>query len=158
MATRKKPKKPKPTRYVVRKVDPIAYAEEIARMMATGFNNGAGDRPTTFIGMAWWVAFAVVDGVEQPVGCASMCHSMYEEGSFYLARAFVEADHRGQGLQRKLIQARVARAKELKGTHVSSDTYDNPPSTNNLIACGFRAYRPASQWRGEGTMYWRLKL
>lgn len=158
MARRKSKEVAKRVRYVIRKVDPIVYADEIARMMLLGFNNSAGKRPTTFIGMSWWIAFVVADGVEQPVGCASMCHSAIEEGSFYLARAFVGADHRGQGLQRKLIQARVGRAKELKGSHVTSDTYDNPPSTNNLIACGFRAYRPGSAWRGEGTMYWRLKL
>lgn len=158
MANRKAKRVAKRPRYIIRKVDPIAYAEDIAHMMAMGFNSEAGTRPTTFIGMSWWMAFHLVDGREDPVGCASMCHSGLEEGAFYMARAYVDPDHRGQGLQKKLILARVARARELKGTHVSSDTYDNPPSTNNLIACGFRAYRPSSVWRGEGTKYWRLKL
>lgn len=163
MATRRAAKKKrvaklKRRRYVIRKVDPIAYGDDIAQMMASGFQNEAGTRPTTFIGMSWWIAFEMVDGAELIAGCASMCHSAIEEGSFYLARAYVLPDHRGEGLQRKLIKARVDRAIELKGTHVTSDTYDNPPSTNNLIASGFRCYRPVSPWRGEGTNYWKLVL
>lgn len=149
---------PKKPRYVIRKVDPIVHAEDITTMLREGFGEDAGGRSTAFIGMAWWVAFEVSSGVELPVGCASMCHSAIEEGTFYLARAFVASEHRGYGLQRKLIKARVARAKELKGTHASSDTYDNPQSTNNLIACGFRCYRPVSPWRSGGTSYWRVAL
>jgi GNAT superfamily N-acetyltransferase len=152
---RKAKKKPaKRPRYHIRKVDPIAYAETIAAMLGAHFGSDAGTRPTAFIGMSWWIAFVE----EVPVGLAGMCHSAIEEGSFYLSRSCVETDHRGHGLQRKLIMARVARAKELKGVACTSDTYENPPSTNNLIACGFRAYRPSSPWRGEGTSYWRLPL
>lgn len=150
--------KPKKPRYVVRKVDPIAHAEDIAGILAANFGSDAGIRPTTFIGMSWWIAFAVVDGLEEPVAVAGMCHSALEEGTFYLNRSCVMAPHRGNGLQKKLIMARVARAKELKGTYATSDSFENPPSANNLINCGFRAYWPASKWRIEGSMYWRLKL
>lgn len=149
---------PKKTRYVIRKVDPIAYADTIAGMLASHFSNDSGTRPTAFIGMSWWIAFSLVDGMEEPVGVAGMCHSALEEGTFYLSRSCVEPGHRGNGLQRKLIKARVERAKEMKGTACTSDTYENPPSTNNLIASGFRAYMPSSKWRGEGTSYWRLTL
>jgi GNAT superfamily N-acetyltransferase len=154
-AKRKAPPKP---RYVVRKLDPIEFAPDIERIIGGHFSAGSGERPTAFIGMAWWGAFNVTGGIDEIVGVASMCHSAVEEGSFYLARCAVTADHRGHGLQRMLIKARVARAVELKGTHCSSDTYENPASTNNLIACGFRAYKPVQVWRGEGTMYWRLLL
>lgn len=158
MASRKAKKAQKKPRYVVRRVDPIMHAETIAHMLATHFSGDAGTRPTTFIGMTWWIAFEVVDGLEIAAGCAGMCHSAIEEGTFYLGRCCVEPPHRGHGLQRKLILARVARARELKGVACTSDTNDNPPSTNNLIAVGFRAYRPGYQWRGEGTVYWRLPL
>lgn len=157
MRSRKAKRKSKP-RYVIRKVDPIAYADTIAIMLAHHFNNDAGTRPTTFIGMSWWIAFEVSGGAEAPVGVAGMCHSAIEEGTFYLGRCCVDIEHRGHGLQRKLIMARVARARELGGSAATSDTYCNPPSTNNLIACGFRAYKPESEWRGEGTSYWRLVL
>lgn len=158
MATRKKPSKPKRVRYVVRKVDPIAHADDIASILAANFGSDAGIRPTTFIGMSWWIAFAVKDGLEEPVAVAGMCHSALEEGTFYLNRSCVMAEHRGNGLQKKLIMARVARAKELKGTYATSDSFENPPSANNLINCGFRAYNPQARWRIEGSMYWRLKL
>lgn len=157
VANRKAKTKPKKPRYVIRKVDPVAYAEEIAGMLRLAFSPEAMS-PTAFMGVSWWVAFAVKDGMEEAVGCAGMCHSAVEEGTFYLNRSYVSPEHRGNGLQKKMIVARVARARELKGTACTSDTYDNPHSSNSLIECGFRAYSPQARWRIEGSMYWRLAL
>jgi GNAT superfamily N-acetyltransferase len=156
VATRRKIKHRAPT-YIVKKLEGVIHADTIAALFAGDGWGDAGTRATTFIGVTWWGAFE--KGHEEDlVGVAGMCHSAIEEGTFYLNRSYVVPEHRGRGLQKKLIMARVARARELGGTAVTSDTYNNPPSTNNLIACGFRAYAPKDPWRGDGTVYWRLVL
>lgn len=157
MAPRKKPT-PKKRRYVVKQVNAVEYAETIAQLLSYGFDQ-ASQGPTAFIGTSWWIAFEVLEGgILEPVGCGGMLHSAIEENTFYLNRSYVDKEHRGHGLQRSLIKARVARARELGGVYATSDTYDNPHSANNLIACGFRAYNPESRWRAPATMYWRLAL
>jgi len=77
-----------------------------------------------------------------------------------LTRSGVLNSHRGHGLQRDLIAARIAKAQTLKFTELRSTTYDNPHSSNNLIASGFRMFRPeaGTSWGCEGTNYWRLNL
>lgn len=158
MSRRKAPRTPTPKyRYSIRQLNAVEYATEIMVMLAPIFSPES-NAPTAFIGVSWWGAFATDANGELLVGVGGMCHSAIEEDTFYLNRSAVLKDHRGHGLQRKLIQARVQRAKEMKGLAVTSDTYDNPHSANNLISCGFRAYQPAQPWRAEGSMYWRLKL
>lgn len=157
MASRKNRKLPKKKlRYVIKRVDPVQYAEEIAKLLHDGFGEDAGARPTTFIGTAFWLALVV--GTEEIAGIGGMLHSTIEEGTVYLNRSYVLPEHRGHGLQKKLILARCARGRELKAVFATSDTYQNPPSVNNLISCGFRAYTPANLWRGSDPMYWRLAL
>lgn len=159
MAIRKrnrKASKPKAIRYTIVKLNGVQYASEIAMLLQEGFPlNDDGTRATAFIGTTWWGCFA--DG--QLIGVAGMLHSAIEDNTFYLNRSYIQPDHRGHGLQRKLIKARVDRAKELKGSWATSDTFNSPYSSNNLIACGFRAYEPQDAWRGNtGTMYWRVRL
>lgn len=154
MSLRKKPKAKRP-QYRIEKLNGVTYANEIAAMLSE-FSGDAGSRATTFIGVTWWGAFEKSSG--QLVGVAGMLQSAIEDDTFYLNRSRVSPEHRGYGLQRRLIKARVDRARELGGEYATSDTYMNPPSTNNLIACGFKAYQPKDPWRGEGTVYWRLKL
>lgn len=55
----------------------------------------------------------------------------------------VDPKYRGQGIHKKLIKARLKKAKELKLKSVSTYTMSyNYKSANNLIACGFRIYIP----------------
>lgn len=157
MTTRKrKPVKVKPVRYTIVKLAGVAHAVEIGMLLAEGFPmNDDGTRATAFIGTTWWGCFA--DG--QLIGIAGMLPSAIEDDTFYLNRSYIQPEHRGHGLQKKLIKARVDRAREMGGKFVTSDTCDSPYSSNNLIACGFRAYAPKDPWRGAtGTMYWRVKL
>ena len=130
----------------------MKYASQIAALVGEAFE----DSPTAYIGTMWWLAFHKETG--EVVGFAGMLRSTIEEGTFYLNRAGVVEGHRGHGLQRKLIQARVNMARELGGVACTSDTWDNPHSANNLIAEGFKAYRPKRRWRAEGSMYWKKVL
>lgn len=149
----------RPPRYIIRHVAGPDYAEVIGKLLAESFGT-AELGPTAFIGTSWWLAFHVQpSGEEIAVGVAGMLKSCIEADTYYLNRSCIQADHRGRGLQHKLILSRIAEARRLKGKFCTADTWDNPHSANNLIACGFRAYRPeATAWRCEGAMYWRLSL
>ena len=81
-------------------------------------------------------------------------------------RAGVRPDARGQGLQRRLIRARVAYAKREGFPEVWTYTSNyNVASSNNLIREGFTLWAPGS-WGGSSTpmrpsggyawLYWRL--
>jgi GNAT superfamily N-acetyltransferase len=66
--------------------------------------------------------------------------------------------HRGHGAQKRLIRARIRQARALGWTWLITDTYQNPVSSNNLIATNFTLFEPTKPWGAEGTLYWRLKL
>lgn len=142
--------------YTVKLLQPAArYANALPKLLKEFFDDI--DRPSVYLGVEWWGAFHR-DEPEELVGFAGMLASSVEPGSMYLNRSGVLKMHRGAGLQRLLIRARLKRAKDLGADSCTSDTYDNPFSANNLIAEGFRAYRPVTPWRTEGTVYWRKHL
>lgn len=103
-----------------------------------------GDEPADLEDRAWWVAW---DGAEA-VGYAG-AKLREVENSVYLCRAGVLWKARGQGLQLKLIRARVAWARRIKAA--CAFTYvdrENPASGNNLIRAGFLMYEPTEDWAG----------
>lgn len=102
----------------------------------------------------WWVAF---DG-GLPVGFAALYPSARWRETGYLARAGVLRSHRGRGLQKRLIRVRERKARALNWRYLITDTYENPPSNNSLIACGYRTYTPSVRWGAEGVVYWRKRI
>lgn len=103
----------------------------------------------------WWIVW---DGAE-PVGFAGSRHAYTEPETTYLSRCGVLASHRGLGLQRRLLKARLKAAEADGHVAVITTTYCNPPSGNNLIRAGFRMYTPVEPWSSsEGTCYWRKDL
>jgi N-acetylglutamate synthase-like GNAT family acetyltransferase len=79
----------------------------------------------------------------------------------FLSRAAVLPSHRGNGLQRSLISARVehSRALDVRGCYTYTHV-QNYKSTNNLIEEGFRCYDKCRPWEelddAEPFIYWRL--
>lgn len=101
----------------------------------------------------WWIAYDPM-----PVAFAGLQASVRTEGAGYLCRAGVLAHARGRGLQRRLIKVRVREAQAKGWVQLFSDTDPvNAHSMNNLIECGFRAFRPSAMWssRGAEWCYWR---
>lgn len=79
-----------------------------------------------------------------------------ETGAYFLSRACVDPAYRGQGIQKRLIRARVRRARKLGCPRVVTYTHPgNVASINSLIACGFRA---AAQWHGDAWSHWSKQL
>lgn len=103
----------------------------------------------------WWVAR---DRDGNIVAYAGLKQSEHYEKTGYLCRAGVVPEHRGQGLQLKLIQVRVNHARAQGWHWLVTDTYDNPVCGNNLICMQFRMYRPLKPWGTEHSNYWTRTL
>jgi GNAT superfamily N-acetyltransferase len=98
----------------------------------------------------WWGAW---DGPEL-VGYAGA--RLLGNGVYFLSRAGVVESHRGHGLQKRLIRCRVRRARALLAPRaVTYTATHNAPSSNSLIACGFRVYEPEETYAGDDVIYWR---
>ena len=98
----------------------------------------------------WWVAW---DG-KTPVAFAGAW--MYApHGWCFLERCGVLPSHRGHGLQKRLIKARMKWAHKWEA--IGANTYTIPgnhKSANSLIACGFRMYEPERKYGGDDSLYW----
>lgn len=100
----------------------------------------------------WWIAY---DG-ELPVGYAGVVQSVRWVDAGYLCRAGVIRSHRGNGLQKRLIRVREKRARMLGWNWLITDTAAwNVASSNSLIRCGYRLFKPSHPWGVEGALYWR---
>lgn len=112
------------------------------------------DKPApTHVGW-WWIVY---DG-PLPVGFCGLYQSVKWRDAGYLCRSGVMPEYRGRGLQKRLIRLRERKAREAGMTWLVTDTYENPPSSNSLIACGYKTYQPETPWGADGVTYWRKSL
>lgn len=106
----------------------------------------------------WWMAF--LD--KEPVGFAGITPSTIGPGVGYLKRVGVLPEHRGHGLQKRLLRVRERKARQVGWHTLITDTTDNVPSANNLIDAGYRLFVPeavqAHKWAFEFSLYWRKSL
>jgi len=102
----------------------------------------------------WWLAFLR----DEPAGFAGLKISQRTPGTGYLHRAGVLRQHRGNGLQRRFIRVREAKARALGMDRIVTDTTDNIPSANSLIACHYRLYMPEGPWGFSDTLYWERTI
>jgi len=103
----------------------------------------------------WYVAYTQ-DG--EAAGFAGIVPSARWSDTMYLCRAGVVLAHRGRGLQKKFIKARVRKAKALGMNWVISDTHQNPASANSLIATGFKMFDPSQPWGFKTALYWKYRI
>lgn len=106
----------------------------------------------------WWIAYYG----KEVAGFAGLVPSTIGPGVGYLKRAGVLPEHRGRGLQRRLLKVRERRARELGWSQVITDTTDNVPSANNLIRSGYKLFEPerasAQPWAWKHSLYWMKEL
>jgi GNAT superfamily N-acetyltransferase len=105
----------------------------------------------------WWIAWHG----KQPVAYAGLrlCRDPQNLGFAFLCRVGVIPEHRGRGLQKRLIRVRENAARKLAVTELI--TYCVPwncPSINSLVSCGYKFYRPGTKWGGAGSVYLRKPL
>jgi len=114
-----------------------------------------GDTPYDTNYGYWWIVY---DALNLPCAFAGLVRSVRWTNVGYLCRAGVLLSHRGRGVQKRLIRARIRQARALGWDYLITDTYLNPASSNSLIACGFKLYEPLKPWGVKETLYWRLNL
>jgi GNAT superfamily N-acetyltransferase len=102
----------------------------------------------------WWLA--TLSG--EPVAFAGLIPSTRWANCGYFVRSGVLPEHRGNGLQRRLMRVREIKAKRLGWTHMISDCTDNLHSANNFIRSGYSLYEPSRPWGFARTLYWRKIL
>jgi GNAT superfamily N-acetyltransferase len=110
--------------------------------------------PTTTDRGHWWLAY---DG-DDPVAFAGLVRSYKYADAGYLVRSGVLENHRGHGLQHRLIRARELRARRNGWSRLVTDTTDNVPSANSLIRAGFKLFAPKTPWAFEHSLYWTKDL
>lgn len=114
------------------------------------------DEPVTFPGRSteWWVAEDLNGRI---VAFAAI---KIKKATGELIRAGVLPQHRGNGLQRRLIDARIESAAAHGLQSVTTYTVtDNPASANNLIAAGFRMIKRPPRFKSlPGTCFWNINL
>lgn len=125
-----------------------AHAVHLMSMCGADFEQGED--------MHLWLAW---EG-DQPVGFASV-EEFQEEGLTYsyFAGCGVIPHFRGQGIQKRLIRARLAWGTRRGHNKALSYTMHwNAKSINSLIKCGFKSYEPLEAYAGEELIYWFKSL
>lgn len=138
--------------FVVRMASPKSAAEHVPALDRLCFPY---DEPVEMqVEDHWWLVWEA----GEPVAFAGATYYAPDD-CVYLCRAGVTHEARGQGLQRRLIRARLnwAKAQGARGCYTYT-VVDNVWSANNLIAEGFVSFRPAVEWGGANVNYWKVKL
>ena len=102
----------------------------------------------------WWVVY----DDKEPVGFCGLTHVPSWDSAGYLNRGGMIHTHRGKGMQRRMINVRIKKARKVGWNWLVSATRENIPSSNNLIACGFKLYTPTFKWLDGHCLYWIRKI
>lgn len=102
----------------------------------------------------WWIAY----DKGEPIGFCGLTHVSSWDSAGYLNRGGVLRSHRGRGLQRRMINVRVQKARKVGWSFLISATSNNNISSNNLIKCGFKLYSPNQEWLDGYSLYWIRKI
>jgi predicted GNAT family acetyltransferase len=93
-----------------------------------------------------------------PAGFCAIKQSSQSEFGGYLSRAGVLSQFRGCGLQKRMIKQRLQYAKQQGWAWVTTDTCENVASSNSLITCGFKMFKPEFPWSFAHACYWKKFL
>jgi GNAT superfamily N-acetyltransferase len=73
-------------------------------------------------------------------------------GVGYCKRAYVAPDHRGHNLHLKMLEARIAKARELGWHQLVAET-TSTHAAHNFVLAGFEACEPEQVWGSAGSLY-----
>ncbi len=112
------------------------------------------DDPPHYEGQHWFLGTHRGD-----VACYAGYRLVDDGKTAFLTRAGVSPSYQGQGLQKKLIKARLRHAKEQGATQALTYViHDNTASLNSLIKVGFSFYEPEEPYEGGPFLYLRRAL
>lgn len=138
--------------YRIRQVDPDEFLDELAELHALTFTNG--ESHPDYTKGHWWIAFFG----DAPAGFIGVTRSNKFQNTGYFHRVGVAPKHRGNGIQLRLMRAMERHARKIGWHRIVSDTRDNPPSANNLIAAGYQTFSPSNPWAHRDAIYWTKEL
>lgn len=105
-------------------------------------------------GSYWWIVYGD-DG--QAVGFAGL--QPYTDEIAFLCRAGVLKPYRFNGIHKRLIQVREAKARKLGFKYlVTYTSHSNVNSANNLVKRGYKLYEPAKRYGFADSYYLRKEL
>ena len=132
----------------IRKINYFQYEDTIENIQRICLE---GDEPRVFQEADYWIM-----GFAGNIPACFAVVSQVSEDTWYLSRAGVLPEYRGQGLQLKMIRARVnAVLKVNPNARIITDTAAwNIYSSNNLIKAGFRTFWPKEPWGLPEGIYW----
>lgn len=140
--------------YTIARVD-VGRQSVLNDLMSLDSHCFPGDEPQDFTAGEWWLCYHR----GQAVGFCGMRPAYSWTKTGFFLRCGVHENHRGQGLQKRMIRVRVARARVLAWRYVITYTLDNPPSANSLMSQGFRAYWPREPYIDHAAVtYWRREI
>ncbi len=132
--------------------------DEIETMDRRFIDNGPASDDTVF-----HVAELSCCGDKEIVGYGG--HRLPQDfpGTAFLSRSGVLPECRGAGIQKALLRARIRYLKRHHPEVTHALTYTmvtNAASSNSLIACGFKLWRPSTGdwWVGPEVNYWRKAM
>lgn len=140
-------------RYTIREVD-VTNPKVAHDLLSLQERCLPGDDPIKSLSGWWWIVY--YQGF--PVGFANLALSANWKNTGILNRAGITNGHRGNGLQKKLINVRITKARQegldwlMSYCHVT-----NCASANSLIKSGFSLYRPAAGEELEW-LCWRKQI
>ena len=76
-------------------------------------------------------------------------------GVMYLKRAYISPDHRGHGLQLRMLEAREAKARELGWRQLVAET-TSPYAARNFERAGFEHVEPEQKWAGNALYFSKI--
>ena len=141
-------RRPREINYRIREIDGGDNADILTELHSQCFGSEAPQADYD-IGH-WWLAYYE----KEPIGFAGLTPSQFTSYCGYLKRAGVLPEHRGHGLQRRLVRVRESRARKNGWSRIVTDCTDNPASANNLFKAGYRMFTPKAPWFRESTLYW----
>jgi GNAT superfamily N-acetyltransferase len=99
------------------------------------------------------IYFLAIDENSVPVAFGGI---VMVANAWYLRRAGVIKAARGQGLQKRLILARIKFAMKYRPDYsvIAYTVHDNIPSQRSLIDCGFKTFVPTELYGGSTSIYW----
>lgn len=138
--------------YRIREVDGGENADILADLHTICFQDEAAQADYE-VGY-WWLAYFE----KEPVAFAGVTPSVLGFNTGYLKRVGVLPEHRGAGLQKRLIRVREAKAKKQGWSRLVTDCTDNPASANSLYKAGYKMFAPTWPWAFPQSLYWQKNL
>ncbi len=141
--------------YKITEVVGEKYADDIHRFNALFPDTFSELKPRHLKDGYWWLVHKDL----QLVGFAGLVPFIPFPLCGYYKRGAVLSEHRGNGIQRDLMELRENRARaSTDWTHLYSDCdVGNVASANNFIQAGFKLVEAERPWE-PNALFWRKKL